>query len=163
MAEPTEAKGTEEKPVVTIPAPTLPAKDDLLALTPAASEGSDDDDREPGGTDPQAVRARKEYRQRKRYEHALVQEREARIAAEARATALADARRTPVQPERRYTSAELQQAVDAGTITGIEAADYLARVNAEDVGARIVNSERLRYDNETRRGGAVDIVQQYAA
>ena len=165
MAEATEEVKVEPavEPVKTEPVVIPPAKEEPFLVAPTEIDlALGDDDKEPGGNDPQAVRARKEYRARKRFETELRAEREARIAAESRAKALAEASRAaPAAPERRYTPAELQQAVDAGTITGIEAADYLARINAEDVGARIVRSERVRYDTETRRGGAIDIVRQY--
>ena len=141
----------EEKPTLAPPEPELSAVED--------------DDKEPGGSDPQAVRARKEYRARKRYETALTHERDLRIAAEARAQALTEQRAAPAkqEPQRRYSASELQQAIDAGSITAVEAADYLAKVHSEETAARVLQSERVKADVEQRYGQAASVLQQYVA
>lgn len=125
--------------------------------------GGEHEDKEPGGVDPQAVRARKEYRQRKRYEVELRQEREARIAAEAREGALKEQAAQPAKgAPHRYTVQEVQTAIDAGNISAIEGADYLAKQRAEEVATRVLGEERARVANDNRYNLALGQVQQYA-
>ncbi|MGH9876028.1 MAG: hypothetical protein ACRD5H_00175, partial [Nitrososphaerales archaeon] len=155
----------KEKVVPTAPEPIVePVVEPLPEPEPIVSLELDEDDREPGGSSPQEVRARKEYRSRKRVEASLAHEREARIAAEARTQALLEQRSKPSTAETpRYTTAQLQEAVDMGKISPIEAADYLAKVNFEEMAAKVLQTERSRIDRENHESQASSILQQYIA
>ena len=125
--------------------PAAPDADTLDDLDPNAPE--------PGGADPQAVRARREYRARKRAETTAQSEREQRIALEARLQALEEARQErqvaqPVtSPVTRYTGAQLQEAVDAGRITTADMMEYLAETKATEMLA----SQRARDTQENQQ------------
>lgn len=153
---PEQTEATVDLTPVDVPASTVDAEPVKVA--------DDDPDREPGGDDPQAVRARKEYRQRKKMELELRAEREARIAAEARAEAIKETAPRPEKASapRAYSMQEIQAAVDAGTISPVEAADYLAKQRAEEVASRVLNEERTRVDVESRHSTALTQVKAYA-
>lgn len=92
-------------------------------------QGDEPEDREPGGDSPQDVYRRKLYREAKRAREEAQREREARIAAEARARTLEESGKAAQQPQQKiYTAAELETAVDAGTISRREAEEYKANV-----------------------------------
>lgn len=121
--------------------PETPPAESIVETPSAVADAETLDDLdpnapEPGGADPQAIRARKEYRARKRAEVAAQSEREQRIALEARLQALEEAREerqvtTPAAvPATRYTGAQLQEAVDAGRITSADMMEYLAETKA---------------------------------
>lgn len=123
----------------------------------------EDETGEPGGSDPQAVRARKEYRARRAVEVELRQEREARIASESRLRALEEREQRQPTPttQRKFSPAEIQAAVDAGTVSLVEAADYLARSRAEETAERVLTQERTRVDVEERQSRALGQVNEY--
>ena len=140
------AIGDIEEKLVETPETQEPAE----APAPPDVDGEEDPG-EPGGADPQAVRARKEYRARRRVEKELVQEREQRIRLEARMQALEEQARpviapAPVQAPVRYTRQQLQQAVDAGTISVGDMAEYLAETKVSAAFA----AERQRTQVETQ-------------
>ena len=97
----------------------------------AEQEARDLEEREPGGDSPEQIRARKEYRLRKKIEAEAQVEREKVIALEARVQTLQEVaeRKPPVtqvaQPTR-FTSAEAWQKVDAGEWTRENASEYIA-------------------------------------
>ena len=100
----------------------------------ASPEPETDEDGEPGGADPQAVRARKEYRRRVKLQQDLQAEREQRISAEARAEALAEMRQAPAAPAtpekpafQIFSDEQVSQAVEQGVITPVQASIYVAK------------------------------------
>ena len=102
-------EGTEEiekQPEVEVPAPEPEKEPD--ATEPPVEEP--DLDKEPGGADPQAVRARKEYLARKRAQEERDQEREERLRLEGEVKALRESGEKPKQ-EKIYTIAEVNAAV----------------------------------------------------
>lgn len=106
-----------EEPGTELPPAQEPLKDDP-PVVPDPTPPTDDDDGKPGGDSPQAVRARKEYQARKRVETELAQEREQRIRLEERTRALEEqANRAPKTEDRIFTIAEINAAVEAGSIT----------------------------------------------
>ena len=96
-----------------------------------------DDDGKPGGDDPQAVRARKEYQARKRAEEALAVSREREIRAEERARVLQEQLKTKprVEPKKIWSIAEVNAAVRDGRIT--DPADADRYIDEEILPARI--------------------------
>ena len=131
-----------ESPTVVETPPVVP----VVEVPPAAVDADTLDDLdpnapEPGGADPQAIRARKEYRARKRAETAAQSEREQRIALEARLQALEETReerraaQPVVPPVTRYTGVQLQEAVDTGRITTADMIEYMAETKATQVRA----------------------------
>jgi len=83
-----------------------------------------DEDREPGGADPQAVRARKEYRLRKSREQENAQLRRELDELRGAVKTLKDVQTKPAQ-ERIYSMAEVNAAVEAGKITRAVADQYI--------------------------------------
>jgi len=138
------------------------------AAAKAAADGLDpalvDDDSEPGGADPQAVRARKEYRARKSKEVELQREREARIAAESRAHTLEEqaAKSAKTETSKPFTSEEVQAAVDAGTITPLQGADYLAQRRATEAADKAIAREWTRYNADIRTNTALASLNEYS-
>ena len=91
----------------------------------------EEEEREPGGDSPEQIRARKEYRLRKKKETELQTEREKTIALEARVQTLEEvatrrAEQPPVVEQKRLTSAEAWQKVDLGEWTREQASDHIA-------------------------------------
>ena len=105
----------------------LEEKEDQLPVT--EQEDQIEDDKEPSGTDGQAVRARKEYLLRKKTETALQVERERGIALEARVQTLQEvATRKVDQPpvvEKRLTGAEAWAKFDTQEWTRDQVTDYI--------------------------------------
>ena len=124
-------------------------------------ETHDDPDTEPGGSTPQEIRARKEYRLRKRLENELFDLQQERAATNARLKTLEEVTKPQPPKAREYTNAELQAAVDAGTITNIDAADYLAERRARQTADRVVTQERKRDAEATRQGMAQAQIDKY--
>ena len=98
---------------------------------PSQIEGETQDLGEPGGDSPQEIRARKEYRLRKKIEAEAQTEREKVIALEARVQTLQEVverkpQTTPVAPPARLTSAEAWQKVDTGEWNRESASEYIA-------------------------------------
>ena len=128
---PDDAKTTPEPeaPPQAPPEPTPPEPEARVEATPEPPP--DPEEGEPGGDDPQAVRARKEYRGRKRAQEEAQREREARIAAEARATVLEESRRQAPPPPAgppappAYKPSDLMRSVSAGTVTREDAEAYI--------------------------------------
>lgn len=130
--------------------------------TTAPAPVVDDLEKEPGGDDPQAVRARKEYRLRKRLEAELNVAQQERIAAQARAQTLEELRAKPSPEKQRvYSVAELQTAIDAGTISVAEAADYLAERRANATAERVLKEERTRVEKESQTSRAQQKIDAY--
>src|SRR3990167_9389598 len=73
----------------------------------------EDDEREPCGDSPEAVRARKHYREAKRYKAELENERVERIRYEERLKTLEEERKRPTPtPEESYTPEQLAEQVE---------------------------------------------------
>jgi len=125
---------TQETPTET---PVIePAEPNEAPETPAANtSGADapEDDGEPGGSSPQEIRARKEYRRAQGLKRELESERIERVRVEERLRALEEYRpAAPATPaEREYTAEEVQAAIDAGKVTVAQAAEYFAEVKAK--------------------------------
>ena len=86
-------------------------------------------EREPGGDDPQAVRARKEYRARKAAQEALNRERMERVKVEERLKLLEEQAAKPKAPaERIFTMAEINAAAAEGKIDRATADRYIEEV-----------------------------------
>ena len=126
-------------------------------------ETHDDPDREPGGDSPQEIRARKEYRLRKRLETELFELQQEKAVQNARLKTLEEV--TKQQPTKPvvYTTAQLQAAVDAGTISVVEAADYLAEQRAKQTADRVLKQERARDDESYRQNLAQKQIDSYVA
>lgn len=106
---------------------------------PIVEPEADDPEREPGGAGPDDVRARKEYRTRRRVEGELMAEREARIRLEEQLNAVKQQRETAERPVV-YTAAQVQAEMDAGTLPVSLGTQYLARIETE----RVMREERQR-------------------
>jgi hypothetical protein len=122
------------------------------------------DDHEPGGDDPQAVRARKEYRARKRFETLHAEQERRALIAEAELRALREAQRTQqtqTDKPKRYTPQQVQAALDAGTISFAEASDYFAKLRSEETAERILKEERERQDRDYRTSQAQQSIDAY--
>src|SRR3990167_543255 len=92
----------------------------------------EDDEREPGGDSPEAVRARKHYREAKRYKAELENERVDRIRYEERLKTLEEERKRPQPAEERiWTADEIEQAIDEGKITRAQGTSYLVQVGVK--------------------------------
>jgi hypothetical protein len=126
-----------------------------------------DEDREPGGDDPQAVRARKEYRARKRLETQYAEEERRRLIAETELRTLREAQRQQAQQQQqqdkpqKFTPQQVQAALDAGKISFAEASDYLAKLRAEETAEKYLKQERERNDSETRTARANASIDAY--
>lgn len=123
---------------VTEPAPE-PNEVPETPIPDIAAEAADDEG-EPGGSSPQEIRARKEYRARRGLEKQLESERIERVRVEERLRALEEYRpAAPAAPaEREYTAEEVQTAIDAGQFTVAQAAEYFAEVKAKRLQAQAV-------------------------
>ena len=110
-------------------APETPATE-----TASVAEAADDDG-EPGGSSPQEIRARKEYRARRGVEKQLESERIERVRLEERLRTLEEVSRAtpPVPAERIFTPQEVQAAIDAGQVSAAEGMTYLAKQEAKRV------------------------------
>jgi alkylated DNA repair dioxygenase AlkB len=151
MAEAGAPTESEVKPVVVA---------EPVVETPPA-EIHDDPDREPGGDTPQEIRARKEYRLRKRLEGELFELQQERAATNARLKTLEEVTKPQPPKQRVYTTHELQAAVDAGTISVVEAADYLAEQRAKQTADRVLKQEYTRNDETMRQGKAQEQIDKY--
>jgi len=115
-------EGTEViEPIVTPPAepvipPVEPVKEPPEPKAPLGDE-------EPGGDSPEAVFARKQYREAKQAKAEAQTEREQRIRLEEQLRA---AKETGEKPPRLWTPLELRAAIQAGTLNREEGFDYLA-------------------------------------
>ena len=150
------AEAGEAAPVVEV----APIAEETSVVEPVV-ETHDDPDTEPGGNTPQEIRARKEYRLRKRLENELFDLQQERAATNARLKTLEEVTKPQPAKAREYTNAELQAAVDAGTITNIEAADYLAERRARQTADRVVTQERKRDDEASRQSMAQAQIDKY--
>ena len=112
---------------------------------------------EPGGAEPQAVRARKEYRARKKLEQDLHAERIriARLEGELQGRQ-APAKADPKEPEApKYAEAEVLAAVTDGSITAAQGAQYLKGIRDYELGR--VKRELL--EEVDKRGGTRQVQQ----
>lgn len=125
------------------------------------AETHDEPDREPGGDTPQDIRARKEYRLRKRLENELFELQQERAATNARLKTLEEVTKPQPKAAPVYTTAQLQAAVDAGTISVVEAADYLAEQRAKQTADRVLKQERARDDESFRQSRAQAVIDEY--
>lgn len=94
----------------------------------------EEEEREPGGDSPEQIRARKEYRLRKKTESALQVEREKGIALEARVQTLQEVatkkiEQPPAAEEQRLSSAEAWAKFDAQEWTRDQVTDYIFETN----------------------------------
>lgn len=118
MAEP----GTIEEPKIDPPPPTVPLDEPPPVDPPLVDDEGDEG--KPGGADPQAVRARREYQARKAQEAKNAQLQ--RELDELKGTVKTLKELKAEQPkERIYTLAEVNAAVDAGKITRVVADQYI--------------------------------------
>jgi len=151
MAEAGAVETSVVEPVVVEPA----------VVEPVATETHDDPDHEPGGSTPQDIRARKEYRLRKRLEGEVFELQQERTATNARLKTLEEVTKPQPSKQRVYTTQELQAAVDAGTISVVEAADYLAEHRARQTADRVLKQERVRDDESSRQARAQEQIDKY--
>lgn len=157
-AEMTAEEVVETTSPVTEEVPEEVSEDAGAPETETADEG------EPGGASPQEIRARKEYRARKRAEDAAQQEREQRIAAEARLKLIEDqakqrAAQTVPKPARRFTTAEVLQAVNNGP-NGIQMAEAIEYIfETKDLARRQV--EQQRHSREQQVSAAQSELREY--
>ena len=105
--------------------------DETQESSQVEEQTQDLEEKEPGGDSPEQIRARKEYRLRKKIEAEAQTEREKVIALEARVQTLQEvAQRKPSvdqqEPPKRFTSAEALRKVDNGEWTREQASDYIA-------------------------------------
>jgi hypothetical protein len=85
-------------------------------------------DKEPGGDKPENAYQRQLYRDRKRLQDELAVEKAERIRAEERAKTLEEVRRDKKAEEPVYSMAQIEKAVEKGSITREEAAVYIENV-----------------------------------
>lgn len=145
MAEPVAGTATEEKPQgVTEPVVELPPETQLTVEPPIPEE-----EKEPGGDTPEAVFARKQYREAKEAkrvagekEQAFQQEREARIRLEEQLKA---AKEAPASKETKiFSMAEVRQAVRDGRITDEQADEYIQNTIIPNQISRTLETERRK-------------------
>lgn len=108
-----ETPETEAAPIVE----TEPESTDV-------SHETEEDEGRPGGADPQAVRARKEYQRRVQAEKRTADIALELAAAKERARVLEEQAAKPAK-EPEFTPLQIQAAVDAGKISQVEATQYL--------------------------------------
>lgn len=113
--------------------------------TPPEVEGPETD-KEPGGSDGQSVYQRKLYRENKQLREEVRQRDLEKARLEERVRLQEEAAKKPPE-KRRYTTDEIQAAIDAQQITAAQGAAYLARVEAEEV---IERRDRERQERETK-------------
>lgn len=142
-------------------APVAPAPEPAPEAAPVIEPVLEDPEKEPGGDDPQAIRARKEYRLRRRLESELSLLQQEKIAATARMQTLEEFYKPKAAQPRVYTTQELQTAIDAGTITVVEAADYLAEQRSKATADRVLKEERQRASDESRTATAQQRIDSY--
>ena len=128
--EPIIPEGSEDAPKL---APDTQADAGAEKVAPAEVAGPDDEGGEPGGADPQAVRARKEYRARKAAQEQLATERLEKARLEGELKALKEKPAEPKAPDKVYNLAELQAAVDGGQLTQAEMTAYLVKQEAKRI------------------------------
>ena len=138
--EPEVTQEAQTKAPVTEPAIVPDKVPETPATDAAPVVEATDDDGEPGGSSPQEIRARKEYRARRGAEKQLESERLERVRLEERLRALEEYRpAAPVAPaEREYTADEVQAGIDAGKVTVAQAAEYFAEIKAKRLQAQAV-------------------------
>ena len=106
---------------------------------PVVEPATDEPEKEPGGASPEDVRARKEYRTRRRVEGELMAEREARIRLEEQLNA-ARQQQERVAEKPVYTAAQVQAEMDSGALPVSLGTQYLARMETE----RAIREDRAR-------------------
>lgn len=166
MAEAT-AESIEAPAVEEVSQPSAETPTEAAPETPpqAVVPPPQDDDAEPGGSGPNDVRARREYRTRKKLEQELQAEREQRIRQDERLKALEQQAQKPDVPQKKvyYSAEQVQAAVDSGQIGQAQAWAFLARQEAERVA-----DEREEKFNQAQRAQApiekaLPIVNEYMA
>ena len=134
---------TQEEPAQA-PVVETPEAADEAPETPAEAAAPLDetqgDEGEPGGSSPQEIRARKEYRARRGVERQLESERLERVRLEERLRTLEEVSRAqpPAPAQKIFTPQEVQAAIDAGQVSTAEGMAYLAKVEAK----RVLDEER---------------------
>ncbi len=128
-------------------------------------EAVEQDEREPGGAAPEAVRARKEYRRRKDLEDERDQLLIAKAQAEERARLLEEqVKAKPAEPaERIFSKAELRNAVIAGQITQDQADEYEERVLIPARVQETLKAERAKEKQFEPLTRAKSDIQEYLA
>ena len=159
MATAAEVTGPVIEPGVVVADPVQ-----AEVVDPAPVETHDDPDREPGGDSPQEIRARKEYRLRKRLEAQVFDLQQEQALQNARLKGFEEGvKQQPGKAPPVYTNAQLQAAVDAGTISVVEAADYVAEQRAKQTADRVLKQERTRDDESYRQNLAQKQIDAYVA
>ena len=129
MAEPVAGTATEEKPQGV----TEPVVETQPETLPTVEPPIPEEEKEPGGDTPEAVFARKQYREAKEAkrvagekEQAFQQEREARIRLEEQLKA---AKEVPAKAEKPqvYTKEQVQALIDRGEASVLDGAVFLAK------------------------------------
>ena len=161
MADEAPQEAPVEAPVVEPVVEPNEAAPETPAELPLAAEAADDEG-EPGGSSPQEIRARKEYRARRGVEKQLESERIERVRLEERLRTLEEVSRaqTPAPAaERVFTPQEVQAAIDAGQVSAAEGMTYLAKQEARRVIAE--QQQAARAIEPFKRAG--DLVSEYMA
>lgn len=164
MAEPEAVAATEVTPQVVKPVVVEPAKEPEPAPAPATP----DEDREPSGDSPEAVFARKQYREAKEARRvAAEREREARDEREARIRLeeqLRLAKEAPVQREEKiYSIAEVRQAVRDGRITEDQGDGYIQDTIIPHQIKQTLEAERRKQTEQQPLERALADVEAYKA
>lgn len=121
------------------------------------------DEGKPGGDDPQAVRARKEYAARKRAEQQADATHQENIRLSERLKVIEEERRrAPAQPAQKvYTIAELNAAVDAGNIARAEADRYVEEIIIPRRTAQVVEQREANLASRLPMVKAVEQINEY--
>ncbi len=125
---------------------------------PVVEPATDEPEKEPGGASPEDVRARKEYRTRRRVETELMAEREARIRLEEQLSATRQQQeRVPEKPV--YTAEQVQAEMDSGALPVSLGARYLARIETEQA----IREDRQREAARRPLDNAIRQLKEYKA
>ena len=128
---------------------------DEVTADQAVSEAETHEEREPGGASPSDVRARKEYRTRRKIENDLMAEREARIRLEEQLNAAKQQKKDDEKPV--YTVEQVQAEVDAGRISPVVGAAYIAREEAK----KAYREERQADEAKRPVQSAIERINEY--
>lgn len=153
MAEPNEGSQVvdpEKDKSIDTPQPSQEEEqvDATTPETPSQDGFGDIEDREPGGTDPTAVYARKQRQERNRLAKQLAVEREARIRMEERLKTIESQRQAP-QEEKIWSPSEVRRAVEQGLITQEDATVFLADQTVKQTHKRL-EAERRKQEEDAR-------------
>lgn len=120
------------------------------------------DDGKPGGDDPQAVRARKEYQARKRAEQQAEAQRIENVRLAERLKVIEEERaKAKTPPAKIYSIPELDEAVERGQITSADRGRYIQEVIIPKAAAKVVEDREAALASRAPVMAAVKEIDEY--